>query len=117
MRVLGLFCITVFCMAQSLPSQSVPKVPREILVHVHRGARALRPENTLPAFEYAIAQGVDVLELDMAVTKDNVLVVSHDPLLHLPVCSGPQKEVAIHSLTLAEVRQWECGVGNPNFPR
>src|ERR1039457_2758395 len=47
-----------------------------IQVHGHRGARAMRPENTLPAFEYAIAQGVDALELDMAVTKDNVIVVS-----------------------------------------
>src|ERR1700761_140074 len=39
----------------------------KILVHAHRGGRAMRPENTLPAFEYAIGIGVDVLELDMAV--------------------------------------------------
>jgi glycerophosphoryl diester phosphodiesterase len=88
-----------------------------ILVHGHRGARALRPENTLPAFEYAIAQGVDVLELDMAVTKDNVVVVSHDPILHPPVCSGPKPEAAIHTLTLAEVKEWDCGrIQNPAFP-
>ena len=58
-------------------------------VQGHRGARALRPENTIPAFEYAIAAGVDALELDMAVTKDNVLVISHDPFLEAPVCTGP----------------------------
>jgi glycerophosphoryl diester phosphodiesterase len=46
------------------------------LVHGHRGARALRPENTLPAFDYAIQQGVDALEMDMAVTRDNVVVIS-----------------------------------------
>src|SRR5215831_11311191 len=91
--------------------------PRSILVHGHRGARAVRPENTLPAFEYAIAEGADVLELDMAVTKDNIVVVSHDPLLHGPVCKGPEKEAAIHTLTLKQVKEWECGVGNPNFPR
>jgi len=90
---------------------------RSIEVHGHRGARAVRPENTIAAFSYAIGQGVDYLELDMAVTKDNVLVVSHDPHLHGPVCSGPVADAAIHSLTLAEVRQWECGVGNPAFPR
>src|SRR5437016_371599 len=39
--------------------------PPKILVHGHRGARAMRPENTLPAFEYAIGAGVDVIELDM----------------------------------------------------
>ncbi len=91
---------------------------RKILVHGHRGARAMRPENTIPAFEYAIAQGVDALELDMAVTKDNVLVVSHDPLLHPPVCSGPKPEAVIHELTLAQVREWDCGaVQNPGFPK
>ena len=35
-----------------------------ILVHAHRGGRAARPENTLPAFQYGIAQGSDVLERD-----------------------------------------------------
>lgn len=89
-----------------------------IQVHGHRGTRGMRPENTLPAFEYAIAAGVDALELDMAVTKDDVIVVSHDPLLHPPVCSGSKPEVAIHQLTLAEVREWDCGkVQNPAFPR
>ena len=89
-----------------------------IQVHGHRGARAMRPENTLPAFEYAIAQGVDALELDMAVTSDGIIVVSHDPELRAPVCTGPRDKVAIHSLTLAEVRQWDCGLKqNPLFPK
>src|SRR5712672_1859634 len=77
-----------------------------ILVHGHRGARARRPENTLPAFRYAIEQGVDVLELDVAVTKDNVAVVSHDPLINAAICSGPKTGVAIHTLTLAELREY-----------
>ncbi len=113
MRFAGLFAIAMLTLAQNTPT-----APHKILVHGHRGARALRPENTLPAFEYAIAQGVDALELDMAVTKDSVLVVSHDPLLHPPVCSGPKPEAVIHTLTLKEVREWDCGeVQNPGFPR
>lgn len=52
-----------------------------ILVHGHRGARARMPENTLAAFAYAIQAGADALELDIAVTRDDVLVVSHDPVL------------------------------------
>jgi glycerophosphoryl diester phosphodiesterase len=87
-----------------------------ILVHGHRGARARFPENTLPAFEYAIKQGVDALEFDLQVTKDNVLVVSHDPVLKPPVCTGPKADVPIRQLTLAEVKQWDCGaVRNPLF--
>src|SRR5216683_1856847 len=89
-----------------------------ILVHGHRGARAMRPENTIPAFEYAIKAGVDALEMDMAVTKDNVIVISHDPILHGPVCTGPRQSAVIHELTLAEVRQWDCGaVRNPHFSK
>jgi glycerophosphoryl diester phosphodiesterase len=104
--------------ASVLLSSTAMPASRNILVHGHRGARAMRPENTLPAFEYAISIGVDVLELDMAVTKDNVIVVSHDPYLETPVCSGPRDKVMIHSLTLAQVREWDCGkVRNPNFPK
>ena len=89
---------------------------RRILVHGHRGARARRPENTLPAFRYAIEQGVDVLELDVAVTKDNVLVVSHDPLINATICSGPKTGIPIHTLTLAELNQYDCGAKqNPAF--
>jgi len=90
-----------------------------ILVHGHRGARAMRPENTLPAFRYAIEAGVDALELDMAVTSDGAIVVSHDPVLEPPVCTGPMGGTAvIHTLTLAQVREWDCGkTRNPLFPR
>src|SRR6516162_2149025 len=99
-----------------LPLVAHAAQPPRILVHGHRGARARMPENTLPAFEYAIQHGVDALEMDMAVTKDNVIVISHDPILETPVCAGPRNGVVIHTLTLAEVRQWDCGaVQNPNF--
>jgi glycerophosphoryl diester phosphodiesterase len=96
--------------------------PQKILVHGHRGARAASPENTLPAFEYAIAQGVDVLELDLAVTRDNALVVSHDPEMNAVHCepppgSGDKPERIIRNMTLAEVKRWDCGSkGNPEFP-
>ena len=98
--------------------RGVGRTSRKILVHGHRGARALRPENTLPAFEYAMAVGVDAIELDLAVTRDNVIVVSHDPHLAPPVCSGPRPGAAIRSLTLGQVRLWDCGkIRNPDFPK
>ncbi|MBI2688947.1 MAG: glycerophosphodiester phosphodiesterase [Acidobacteria bacterium] len=93
-----------------------------IQVHGHRGARALRPENSLPAFAYAIEQGVDVLEMDLAVTKDDILVVSHDPKMNPVFCVGPEgskgSQPLIHSMTLAELRKWDCGgKANPGFPK
>lgn len=97
----------------------MPALPAsKILVHGHRGARAMRPENTIPAFRYAIAVGVDFLEMDVAVTKDNVLVISHDPHINPEICTGPHPGAAIHDMTLAELRQYDCGtLKNPRFPQ
>ena len=87
----------------------------------HRGARGLLPENTLPAFQKALELGVDTLELDLAVTKDGVLVISHDPHVNPEICTGPAgaevaADLAIHSLTQAELAQYDCGAkANPNF--
>ena len=91
---------------------------KKIEVQGHRGARAVKPENTLPAFEYALGLGVETLELDMQVTKDDVVVVSHDAVLHAPVCKGPRERGVIRQMTLAEVREWDCGATkNPAFPK
>ena len=82
---------------------------RPILVHGHRGARARFPENTLPAFEYAIQVGADALELDVAVTRDDVVVVTHDPKMN---------RRAIRDITFAELQTWDCGSRRKRrFPR
>jgi glycerophosphoryl diester phosphodiesterase len=94
-----------------------------IEVQGHRGARAVRPENTLAAFAYALGVGVDTLELDLAVTKDDVVVVSHDPHLTPERCLGPKgvalaTPVAIRDLTVAQVKTYDCGsLKNPRFPK
>lgn len=89
-----------------------------VLVHGHRGARAVLPENTIPAFEHAIQAGADVLELDLGITKDDVVVVSHDSRVNPTICSGPQEHPAIRDLTLAELRQYDCGSKkNPAYPK
>ena len=96
---------------------------KNIAVHGHRGTRGTRPENTLPAFEEALRAGVDVLELDLAVTKDGIVVVSHDPHITPERCLGPDSKKPEHSasireLALEEVKRYDCGsIPNPNFPR
>ncbi|MEI9899629.1 MAG: glycerophosphodiester phosphodiesterase family protein [Hyphomicrobium sp.] len=107
------FSLLALLLMPYMPAQQ----PERILVHAHRGGRALRPENTIAAFEYAISTGADVLELDLGVTKDNV-VVSHDSVLNPPICTGPKPNAAIRSLTLSELKQWDCGsTRNPQFER
>ena len=108
----------IITVVASMSALCLAAAPHKILVHGHRGARAMRPENTISAFEYAVKAGVDVLELDMAVTKDNVIMISHDPILHGPVCTGPQEHAVIHELTFEQVRRWDCGaVQSPGFPK
>jgi glycerophosphoryl diester phosphodiesterase len=81
----------------------------------HRGARGLAPENTLDAFALALSIGVTTLELDLAMTKDDVLVISHDRRLNPDHTRGPdgqfldQQSPAIRSLTLAEVKRYDVG--------
>jgi glycerophosphoryl diester phosphodiesterase len=81
----------------------------------HRGARGLAPENTLAAFDVALGIGVTTLELDIAMTSDGVLVVSHNRRLNPDHTRGPDGKFlqaegpAIRSLTLAEVRQYDVG--------
>ena len=62
----------------------------------HRGVSALMPENTLPAFAAALALGADEMEFDVRVTKDQKLVVSHDP--HLERISDGEGLVSEHTL-------------------
>lgn len=61
----------------------------------HRGAKGLAPENTLRAFEKALEHHVDEIEFDVRVTKDNVAVLVHDPMVNDP--SGNRLEVATHT--------------------
>src|SRR5262245_27640933 len=81
----------------------------------HRGARGLAPENTLEGFAVALGIGVSTLELDLAVTRDDVVVVSHDRRLNPDHTRGPDGKFleregpAIRSLTLAEVQRHDVG--------
>jgi glycerophosphoryl diester phosphodiesterase len=94
----------------------------------HRGARGLAPENTLEAFATALEIGVTTLELDLGMTKDGVLVISHDSFLNPDHTRGPDGKFldtqgpAIRSLTLAELKRYDVGRLKPgtayaaNFP-
>ena len=85
----------------------------------HRGARGLAPENTLAAFRTALDIGVTTLETDLAVTRDGVLALSHDPRLNPDVARDAngrwlaQPGPPIRSLTSEELRRYDVGRLNP----
>ncbi|HMJ35118.1 MAG TPA: glycerophosphodiester phosphodiesterase family protein [Baekduia sp.] len=85
-------------------------------VEAHRGGRGVRPENTLAAFSYALDHHVTTLELDTGVTKDGVLVVSHNRQINPVHCTGPYGNQLIKDLTLAQIKEEDCGHLDPGFP-
>ncbi|SLN44135.1 glycerophosphodiester phosphodiesterase [Oceanibacterium hippocampi] len=85
----------------------------------HRGARGLMPENSLPAFARALTLGVDVLELDIAITADDVVAISHDPALDPAITRGPDgawltgPRPLIRALPYAELEGYDVGRIDP----
>lgn len=85
----------------------------------HRGARGLAPENSLPAFEQALANGVTTLELDIGLTADDVVVIGHDPLLNPAIVRDAAgawlkpPTPAVRSLSLAQLRAFDVGRIDP----
>ncbi|MBI1225526.1 MAG: glycerophosphodiester phosphodiesterase [Bacteroidetes bacterium] len=93
----------------------------------HRGCRGLMPENTIPAFLKALDfPEIKTLELDLAVSKNGELIVSHEPWMSEITCTKPDgtpvakseaMALKIMGLTYEEVKQFDCGSrGNPRFP-
>ena len=81
----------------------------------HRGARGLAPENTIAAFTTALGIGVTTLELDLAMTRDGVLVVHHDEWLNPNTTRDAdgtflaRRGPALHALTLDQVKRYDVG--------
>lgn len=94
----------------------------------HRGARGLKPENTLPAIETALDLQVDTLEFDLHLSKDDKLVVWHDPVVSAKKCAVPSdqtelpdpaalsakdKALWVRHLTADELARYRCA-SNPD---
>jgi glycerophosphoryl diester phosphodiesterase len=89
-------------------------------VQGHRGARGLWPENTLTGFARAMQLGVHALELDCGLTRDGVVVVTHDPQLNPDITRDAAGEflarpgARICELTFEELQRYDVGRLNPN---
>jgi len=95
-------------------------------VHGHRGCRGLMPENTLEAFQLALELGVDTLELDVCISKDRQVVVSHEPWFNHVFCKQPygipidkrhEQSLNLYRMNYAEIQRFDCGTKpHPRFP-
>jgi len=92
----------------------------------HRGTRGWMPENSIPGFIKALDMGVTTLELDVVVSKDRKIVVSHEPWFSHVICLDPEgapileeeeKNHNIFQMNYDQIRQFDCGsLGNLRFP-
>lgn len=93
-------------------------------VHGHRGFRGHFPENTVTAFTEAAKAGVDAVEMDVVISADSQVVVSHEPWFNPAICSEPDGRPVskgnkhnFYKMTYAGIRQYDCGKrGNKKFP-
>ncbi|ASG67891.1 glycerophosphoryl diester phosphodiesterase [Francisella halioticida] len=90
-------------------------------IYAHRGLRPLAPENTLPAYTEAMRVGIDVVDMDINMTKDKVLVVAHNQTLNPDLTKDKNgnwitKSIPIKDLTLAQLKQYTVGYIKPNTP-
>ncbi len=87
----------------------------------------MRPENTMPGFLHALALGVDVLELDVVISADNQVVVSHEPWFSAAICRLPsgqpipvetEQQHNLFQLSYSVIQQYDCGLTqHPGFPQ
>ena len=93
----------------------------------HRGCRGLMPENTIPAFVKAIMLGVTTLEMDVVISKDEKVVVSHEPYMSHEICLSPdglsipaaeELKHNIYAMTYERIMLYDAGSKfHPRFPQ
>lgn len=93
----------------------------------HRGCRGLMPENTIPAMRTALALGVTTLEMDVVITKDKKVVLSHEPFFNHEISIKPdgsyvteaeERSLNIYQLSYEEVKKYDVGMKpHPRFPQ
>ena len=84
------------------------------------------PENTIAGFIYALEQGVTTLEMDVVITRDNQVILSHEPFMSHEICldtnnteiaEADEKQHNIYQLTFSQTQQYDCGSkAHPRFP-
>jgi glycerophosphoryl diester phosphodiesterase len=114
------------CSNSKNPQSSVPVTePGEFDKQGHRGCRGLMPENTIPAMLEAIGLSVTTLEMDVVISKDKKVVVSHDAWMSAEITTKPngeyvtaveEKSLNIYQMNYEEVKKYDVGMKpHPRF--
>jgi glycerophosphoryl diester phosphodiesterase len=129
MRIFTKICYSIgllFCYSSTIVAQSAIDM-KQLDKQGHRGCRGLFPENTIPGFLNAINLGVNTLEMDVVITKDNQVILSHEPFFNHEITTLPngefvsesnEKELNIYKMPYSEVMKYDVGLKtHPRFPQ
>jgi len=118
-----IFSFIISCSTKKIPSDTMPGIHFD--TQGHRGCRGLMPENTIPAMINALDLGVTTLEMDAVITKDNKVVMSHEPFFNHEITTKPggsyvteleEKSLNIFLMTYDEVKKYDVGMKpHPRF--
>ena len=95
----------------------------ELDIQGHRGCRGFLPENSIVGFIQALEWGITTLEMDVVISMDHQVVLSHEPFMSHYICvdsSGAELDSASHfqyniyKMTYEEIRQFDCGSKAPD---
>jgi glycerophosphoryl diester phosphodiesterase len=121
MKKVFVLAVNFFCLTMAQAQE------RSIDWQGHRGCRGLYPENTIQAMLKAIDLGVSTLELDVVITKDKQVILSHEPFMSAEISTNPEgktitaseeKSYNIYQLDYAAVQTWDVGLKpHPRFPQ
>jgi len=124
------FCTFAFACSEST-SENTSEVKeseskKKLDFQGHRGCRGLLPENTIPAFEKALDLGVTTLEMDVVITKDKKVILSHEPWFSheialdpngAPISEEDEKNHRIYGMSYEETQAYDVGMKpHPRFP-
>ena len=122
--IIAIFIVTSFTPTKNSEISSQTP-PQKLDIQGHRGARGLYPEITVTAFIEAVKLGVNTLEMDVIVSKDSQLVVSHEAWMSDEICTKPNGELVekdaaakynLYKMNYAEIKQYDCGMRvHPRF--
>jgi glycerophosphoryl diester phosphodiesterase len=126
-EVLALFLILALVIACPVARRSELAVLPSFDKEGHRGCRGLMPENTLPAMLTALDMNVTTLEMDVVITKDKQVILSHEPFFNHEITTKPngeyvneqeEKGLNIYTMTFSETQKFDVGLKpHPRFPR
>jgi glycerophosphoryl diester phosphodiesterase len=110
------FALLTMLISQNIMSQTID-------IQGHRGCRGLMPENSIPAFLKALDLGVTTLELDVVISKDRQVVVSHEAYFNPDITTDAtgiavpkNTKINLYQLTYEQIKTYDCGSrGNVNF--